>query len=826
MNEEVTKEPAKESESTHNTAPAKVPPSYDASSIQILEGREAVRKRPGMYIGDVGHKGYHHLVYEIVDNSVDEAMAGFCSEITVTLHTDDFVSVQDNGRGIPVGKHGDKRSALEVVMTVLHAGGKFDHDSYKVSGGLHGVGASVVNALSSSCEVVVQREGKKWKQSYKRGIPEGALIQEGEALKTGTCTTFRPDPDIFNEDVSFDFETLSGRFRELAFLNRNLKISLKDERAKPLKEQVFVFERGLPDFIAHINKTRQVLHPEILFFEGQKKDVAMDVALQWNDSYSESLHTYCNNIPTMEGGTHLAGFRKALTRSINSYAQGKGLLKELKGQALEGEDIREGLAGVVSVKVKEPQFEGQTKTKLGNSEVQGLVESFVLESLSDWLDKHPSAGKKIVEKCVRSATARMAARKARELTRRKSALDGGGLPGKMADCQETDPAQAELFLVEGDSAGGSAKQGRDRRNQAVLPLRGKIINVEKARFEKVLSNEEIKTIIMALGMGVGKDNLDISKIRYHKIIIMTDADVDGSHIRTLLLTFFYRHLPQILEKGYVYIAQPPLYKVKKGSEEQYLKDEKALELYLLQRQLKATHIAPVNGTTATTTEEKLLSFVKNIQKRKKLLEKEDSFLLRESLKYFSSLKEELTFLLKNPETFGACFASFKEKLESLKEPFSLSLKEEEGGFLILGEQNGRKSQALLDSARADSLGWKQLRELSQSLDQAFPLPFCVRWGRGEEGEEQSFSSYEAFYEELMSRARKGIYIQRYKGLGEMNPEQLWDTTLNAENRRLIRVTIEDSIKADEIFSVLMGEMVEPRKQFIYDNALFAGALDI
>ena len=846
------------------------PPSYDASSIQILEGREAVRKRPGMYIGDVGHKGYHHLVYEIVDNSVDEALAGFCSEIIVTLHTDDFVSVQDNGRGIPVGRHGDERSALEVVMTVLHAGGKFDHDSYKVSGGLHGVGASVVNALSSSCEVVVQREGKKWRQSYKRGIPEGALIQEGESIKTGTCTTFRPDPDIFNEEVSFDFETLSGRFRELAFLNRHLKISLRDERGKPLKEQVFLFERGLPDFISHINKTRQVLHPEILFFEGQKKEVAMDVALQWNDSYSESLHTYCNNIPTMEGGTHLAGFRKALTRSINSYAQGKGLLKELKGQALEGEDIREGLAGVVSVKVKEPQFEGQTKTKLGNSEVQGLVESFVLENLSDWLDKHPSSGKKIVEKCVRSATARLAARKARELTRRKSALDGGGLPGKMADCQETDPAKAELFLVEGDSAGGSAKQGRDRRNQAVLPLRGKIINVEKARFEKVLSNEEIKTIIMALGMGVGKDNLDISKIRYHKIIIMTDADVDGSHIRTLLLTFFYRHLPQILEKGYVYIAQPPLYKVKKGNEEQYLKDEKALEHYLLQRQLKNTHIAPLaNGVAelrptaenkAVTNkqdddsgsdskavallpaEEKLLSFVRHIQKRKKLLEKEDSFLLRESLKYFSSLTEDLALLLKNPEKLRTCWTGFKEKMESLKEPFSLSLKEEEGGFLIVGEQNGRKSQALLDSGRADSLEWKQLRELSNNLHQAFPLPLCVHWGpanmagaktstsstsdgRASENWDQK-DTYEDFYEELMSRARKGVYIQRYKGLGEMNPDQLWDTTLNAENRRLIRVSIEDSIKADETFSVLMGEMVEPRKQFIYDNALFAGTLDI
>ena len=862
----------------------KTVPAYDASSIQVLEGREAVRKRPGMYIGDVGHRGYHHLVYEIVDNSVDEALAGFCSEITVTLKKDDFVSVEDNGRGIPVGKHGDEKSALEVVMTVLHAGGKFDHDSYKVSGGLHGVGASVVNALSYSCDVVVKRGGKKWKQSYKRGIPLGDLSCMGEADHTGTQTTFRPDPDIFNEDVSFDFDTLSGRFRELAFLNKNLKIILKDERSETAKEQTFLFERGLPDFISHINKTRQVLHSEILFFEGHKKDVEMEVALQWNDSYSESIHTYCNNIHTMEGGTHLAGFRKALTRSINGYAQSKGLLKELKGQALEGEDIREGLAGVISVKVKEPQFEGQTKTKLGNSEVQGLVESFVLESLSDWLDKRPAEGKKIVEKCVRSATARLAARKARELTRRKSALDGGGLPGKMADCQETDPVKAELFLVEGDSAGGSAKQGRDRKNQAVLPLRGKIINVEKARFEKVLSNEEIKTIIMALGMGVGKNNLDISKVRYHKIIIMTDADVDGSHIRTLLLTFFYRQMPQILEKGYVYIAQPPLYKVKKGSEEKYLKDEKALELYLLQRQLKNTQIlsAKEGGQenhaldfNRSSNQASILSFVQNIQKRKKLLEKEDSFLLQESLKYFSSAQEELSVLIENPVRFKELFQKLKDQMakqtvflkdatfvgfpsynkdlkqeisntDSMKEPVLLELKEEptENTFVLEGAQHGRKSLVVFNKERADSLEWKQLRDLSLSLQKAFPLPLQVHWGPAVADKSQSdlvqnqnsqqvsksnkevFWSYEDFYTALMSRARKGIYIQRYKGLGEMNPEQLWETTLNAKNRRLIRVTIEDSLKADEIFSVLMGEMVEPRKQFIYDNALFAGVLDI
>ena len=806
--------------------------SYDASSIQILEGREAVRKRPGMYIGDVGHRGYHHLVYEIVDNSVDEAMAGFCSDILITLHPNEFVSVEDNGRGIPVGEHKGQKSALEVVMTVLHAGGKFDHDSYKVSGGLHGVGASVVNALSSSCSVTVKRDGKSWQQEYKRGIPTGPLKTLGEAEQMGTCTTFQPDPEIFNEDVVFEFETLAARFRELAFLNKGLRIELKDERDKQNKTQVFMFEKGLSDFISHINKTRVSIHPEVLFFEGRKKDVEMEVALQWNDSYSESIHTYCNNINTMEGGVHLAGFRKALTRTTNSYAQGKGWMKDFKG-SLEGEDIREGLAAVISVKVKEPQFEGQTKTKLGNSEIQGLVESFVLENLSDWLDKHPSSGRKIVDKCIKSATARLAARKARELTRRKTALDGGGLPGKMADCQETDPARAELFLVEGDSAGGSAKQGRDRRNQAVLPLRGKIINVEKARFEKVLSNEEIKTIIMALGTGVGKNEMDVSKIRYHKVIIMTDADVDGSHIRTLLLTFFYRQMPQILEKGYVYIAQPPLYKVKKGAEEKYLKDEKALNRYLLRKQL--ANMVFLNKEKALS-EENLLSFVFNIQKRRVLLRKANSFVEREALKFFSHVQEELAVLLNKPEIFNEYFEKFKKQMGALKEPVSVSLKQEKSPdgqavFIIESEQHGRKGKVVFNKEKAKSLEWKQIKELSVKLREVFSLPIEVSWKKEKEGAQEgkskeSFSGYEDFYDKLIQEAKKGVSIQRYKGLGEMNPDQLWDTTLNVENRRLLRVTLEDSMQADETFSVLMGEMVEPRKQFIYNNALSVQNLDV
>ena len=806
---------------------------YDASSIQILEGRQAVRRRPGMYIGDIGHRGYHHLVYEIVDNSVDEALAGFCTAVSVTIHPNEFISVQDNGRGIPVGKHGDKRSALEVVMTVLHAGGKFDHDSYKVSGGLHGVGASVVNALSSSCRVTVSREGRKWQQEYKQGIPTSELKYIGETKEKGTCTTFQPDPEIFNEEVAFEFETLAARFRELAFLNRGLNITLIDERSGKIKRQEFIFEKGLPDFISHINKTRTPLHSEILFFEGKKKDVEMEVALQWNDAYSESTYTYCNNINTMEGGVHLAGFKKALTRATNVYAQQKGWMKDFKG-SLEGEDIREGLAAVISIKVKEPQFEGQTKTKLGNSEVQGLVESFVLENLSDWFDKHPSSGKRIIDKCIKSATARLAARKARELTRRKTALDGSGLPGKMADCQETNPALAELFLVEGDSAGGSAKQGRDRRNQAVLPLRGKIINVEKARFEKVLSNEEIKTIIMALGMGIGKNEIDISKIRYHKIIIMTDADVDGSHIRTLLLTFFYRQMPQILEKGYVYIAQPPLYKVKKGSEEKYLKNNKALNQYLIEKQLRRVQFydnSSSNGQQKSRSMKESFSFVISIQQRRSLLQAVPSFVEKESLKFFSSLTEDISDLLKQPEKLKEHFHIFKQQMESLQEPVFLSLKiEDNNSFLLESDQYGRKNQIIFDQERVSSLEWKHLRELSCKLKQFLRLPFYVHWGRGSSGEEEKnvegFHSYEEFYDRLMLEAKKGVSIQRYKGLGEMNPDQLWETTLNSENRRLLRVTLEDSMQADETFSVLMGEMVEPRRQFIYNNALSAGNLDI
>ncbi len=801
---------------------------YDASSIQVLEGRKAVRKRPGMYIGDTGFRGYHHLVYEIIDNSVDEAMAGFCSKVQVILHPNEWVSIEDNGRGIPVGIYkASGKSALEVVMTVLHAGGKFDHDSYKVSGGLHGVGASVVNALSSSCQVVVKRDGKKWSQEYKQGLPEGVLKDLGTTDQTGTYTRFQPDPEIFKEGVNFDFDTLSSRFRELAFLNKNLQIGLEDRRTQEIKTEVFLFKEGLPDFISYINRTRGVLHPEILFFSGQKKDVEMDIALQWNDSYSESVFTYCNNINTIEGGVHLVGFRKALTRMVNQYALEKGRLKDFKNSLLEGEDIREGLAGVISLKVKDPQFEGQTKTKLGNSEIKGIVESFVGEHIFNWLDKHPSSSKKIIDKCVKSAQARLAARKARELTRRKSALDNGSLPGKMADCQETDPAVCELFLVEGDSAGGSAKQARDRRNQAVLPLRGKIINVEKARFEKALSNEEIKTIITALGAGVGKNNMDLSKIRYHKIIIMTDADVDGSHIRTLLLTFFYRQMPEVLEKGYIYIAQPPLYKVKKAKEEAYLKDEKAFHNYLLNKQL--ARIVFLNRTHKNLDAE---DFLLNIQKRSKLIEvllTQNFTQNKESLLCFSEQAEDLNFFLKNPTEAKTRWDSYQNKLNHLEDS---ALQDSKAlfstisdGFMVESGHHSKKAKSVFNLKLLELLEWKQLRKLSSELKNFWELPLKMKWNSTDETE-VTFYDYELFYKKFMEEAKKGVSVQRYKGLGEMNPDQLWETTLNKENRRLLRVTLKDCRQADETFSTLMGEVVEPRRQFICDNALNVGELDI
>ncbi|MDX9732433.1 MAG: DNA gyrase subunit B, partial [Bdellovibrionales bacterium] len=631
---------------------------YGADQIQVLEGLEAVRKRPGMYIGDTGIRGYHHLVYEITDNSVDEHLAGHCKRITVTIHADESISVEDDGRGIPVAQHKNGKSALEVVMTVLHAGGKFDGSSYKVSGGLHGVGASVVNALSQRCSVEVKRDGVVWRQNYERGKPQGELQKLGSADHTGTKTTFKPDTTIFKGDetsgpLTYNFSTLANRFRELAFLNAGLYIALVDERTG--KKQEFQYANGLQEFISYLNESKKSLHGDVMHFRAIKDDVEVEIAMQWNDSYSESIYSYCNNINTVEGGTHLVGFRGALTRTTNAYAQQKNLLKDLK-ESLEGDDIREGLAAVVSVKVREPQFEGQTKTKLGNTEVKGIVESLANDKIGDWFDRNPNIAKLIIGKCVESARARIAARKARELTRRKTALEGNSLPGKMADCQERDPSLCELYLVEGDSAGGSAKQARDRRTQAVLPLKGKILNVEKARFDKMLASEEIRMLIAALGTGIGKENVSVDKIRYHKIVIMTDADVDGSHIRTLLLTFFYRQMPEVLERGYIYIAQPPLYRVKKGSMEKYIKDERALTEFLVDSSIANLE---VHGLKDGTKEAEIKEFVLNIQKYESLVRVLSARYDRDLLQFLVARKENLDKMLSSKASVEAVVSSFK-----------------------------------------------------------------------------------------------------------------------------------------------------------------------
>ncbi|MCY4513415.1 MAG: DNA topoisomerase (ATP-hydrolyzing) subunit B [Bdellovibrionales bacterium] len=800
----------------------KPPSSYDSSSIQVLEGLAAVRKRPGMYIGDTSERGYHHLIYEIMDNSVDESLAGFCTEITVVLHEEGSVTIEDNGRGIPVDQHRQGKSALEVVMTILHAGGKFNKDSYKVSGGLHGVGASVVNALSSYCVVEVCRNGFMWRQNYEKGEPLSVVEKLRETDKTGTKTTFQPDRDIFkDEKLSFSFDVLATRFRELAFLNQGLKISLKDERSK--REESFCYENGLQEFVSFLNQSATPLHKEVLFFRGMKGDVEMEIAMQWNDSYKEGVFSYCNNIGTTEGGTHLVGFRSALTKTMNTYIQAENLMKGEKG--LEGEDVREGLTAVISVKVKEPQFEGQTKTKLGNHEVKGIVESFFSDKLASWLDRNPSDSKKVIKKCAQAAQARMAARKARELTRRKGALDGASLPGKMADCQEKDPSLCELFLVEGDSAGGSAKQGRDRKIQAVLPLRGKIINVEKARFDKVLSNEEIRTIISAVGAGIGKGQMELEKIRYHKVIIMTDADVDGSHIKTLLLTFFYRQMPDLIERGYIYVAQPPLYRVKRGKEVHYLKNERDLHEYIFTKALE-------NITLEGNSGEEIREFITLAQRYESSLKK-ITRLEKNVLVFLLSQKEDLKELLEKPDDFKDRVQAFGEELKkqsllgfsrvtaevSLENGASL---EKEGGLNVTTTRFGHAMISRFDNALAFSPQWKELKGLYQKLQRFQSVPFEMTF----KNQKEAFSSYEDFAGRIAEICKKGFYVQRYKGLGEMNPEQLWETTLDPENRNLLRVTLDDALLANETFSLLMGEKVEPRRNFICNNALNAGELDI
>ena len=794
---------------------------YGADDIQVLEGLEAVRKRPGMYIGDTTIRGYHHLVYEIVDNAVDEALAGYCKRILVVIHTDGSLSVDDDGRGVPVGPHRSGKDALEVVYTVLHAGGKFDGGAYKVSGGLHGVGASVVNALSIRCQVDSHKNGVLYRQVYEKGIPTGPVEKIGPTTRTGTVVLFKPDTEIFKEPgMEFDFNTLTNRFREMAFLNAGLHISLLDDRTA--KKIDFQYSKGIAEFVAYLNESKKAIHNDVIYFRGEKDQVEVEVALQWNDSYTESIYCYANNINTHEGGTHLVGFRGALTRTTNTYAAQKNLLKDFK-ENIEGEDIREGLAAIISVKVREPLFEGQTKTKLGNAEVKGIVESLVNDKLSDWFDRNPNPAKTIITKCVESARARDAARKARDLTRRKTALDSGSLPGKMADCQERDPAKCELYLVEGDSAGGSAKMARDRKVQAILPLKGKILNVEKARFDKMLSNDEIRMMISALGTGIGVENVSADKVRYHKIIIMTDADVDGSHIRTLLLTFFYRQMPVVLEKGYIYIAQPPLYRAKKGQSETYLKDESALTEYLLSSGLDSFEIKNKKVETAD-----MRQFILNIQRFHTILKVSSRKYDTEVLYYLISKVSDLETVLKDETKLKSMLADLKACIFS--QP-TLGITEiefavtNENGKIEATVNTTRYADRKITTLNSDMLNASEIIEIRsvwKSMQSISLLPLTtVR-----NGQETSFENYLEFYTQTMENTKKGIYIQRYKGLGEMNPDQLWDTTLNPLNRNLLRVTIDDAVAADETFSVLMGEQVEPRRKFIQDNALSVRALDV
>ena len=793
---------------------------YSAESIQVLEGLEAVRKRPGMYVGDTSSRGFHHLVNEIVDNSVDEAVAGFCDRIQVCIHDNNSITVEDNGRGIPVDMHKSGKSALEVVMTVLHAGGKFDENSYKTSGGLHGVGASVVNALSSHCSIEIQKNGFFWRQNYEKGLATTPVEKHDITEKTGTKITFSPDREVFKEEkTKFDFDLLSKRLRELAFLNAGLCIVLKDERVD--KETQFIFNDGIKEFVAYINKTKKAIHSDIIYFKSHKDDIIVEVAMQWNESYTESFHSYCNNINTIEGGSHMIGIRGALTRTINSYASQQGLLKNLKAN-LDGDDIREGLTGIVSVKIKDPQFEGQTKTKLGNSEVKGAVETVTNTCLGDWMERTPHQAKKIVGKCIDTARARLAAKKAKDLTRRKTALDSGFLPGKIADCQEKDPALSEIYLVEGESAGGSAKQARDRKTQAVLPLKGKILNVEKARYDKVLSNEEIRIMISAIGAGFGKD-MDVSKIRYHKIIIMTDADVDGSHIRTLLLTFFYRQMLPILEKGYIYIAQPPLYKIKKGKIEHYLKDEKSLKEHLIRSVLP--DIKPENSKKPLDEE-----VLYKMEYFNSLLEQLENRCSKELAYHFISneinLKEYLSSeegLLKLKELLEKDFREGKiNQIVNLK--VSLEKREDKSnGYLKIEVLNRTNKQSYeLDSDFLKSHSYKELNKTWSYINEYIEFPAEISFKE----EKRSFANIIDFYNAFIHLSKKGIYIQRYKGLGEMNPDQLWETTLNPENRTLLCVKIGDDGNSDETFSVLMGEQVEPRRKFISENALFTKELDV
>ncbi|MCM8804127.1 MAG: DNA topoisomerase (ATP-hydrolyzing) subunit B [Candidatus Omnitrophica bacterium] len=782
---------------------------YDATAIQVLSGMEAVRKRPAMYIGDTSTGGLHHLVFEVVDNSIDEAMAGFCDEIHVIVHPDNIVTVDDNGRGIPVDIHKtEKRPAVEVVMTILHAGGKFDKKVYKVSGGLHGVGVSVVNALSEYLEVEVRRDGKVYYQRYERGFPVTPLKVIGKTDKTGTKITFKPDEEIF-ETVVFDENILIARLKELAFLNAGLKIVFEDER-KNIKEE-FKYDGGIISFVEYLNKNKKVINPKPFYVRKLVEDIEVEISFQYNDGYSETLISFANNVNTREGGTHLTGFRSGLTRAINEYGRKNNFLGNL---SLAGEDIKEGLTGIVSVKVPEPQFEGQTKAKLGNSKVRFIVESIVYENVLTYLEENPESGREILNKCIATAKAREAARKARELTRKKL-LETGALPGKLADCSIKEPDKRELFIVEGDSAGGSAKQGRDRTFQAILPLRGKIINTEKATLEKVLNNEEIKTMISAIGGGVG-DDFDISKVRYHRIIIMTDADVDGAHIKTLLLTFFYRQMTDLIKHGYVYVAQPPLYKVKKGKKEFYIETENEMDKVIInfaEEHLKFyinydSKLIEYNGKISIFYElsKKLIEIIKLLEMKNLDIHKIITF-------YKKNKKLPSYYLIyENEEMFLSDEEEVSKYLSKKGEKFDLFSKDSGKNYKLIEMYETKELQKI----------FKKLEELKVNSDKIFDKNFLIK---DEKGKEEKVSLIE-IYEKIKEKEKGNLVIQRYKGLGEMNPEQLWETTMNPNTRRLKKITIEDAIKAEEIFTVLMGEVVEPRREFIERYAKEVKNLDI
>jgi DNA gyrase subunit B len=795
---------------------------YDAQTIRVLEGLEAVRVRPGMYIGDTYERGYHHLAYEVIDNSVDEALAGFCTNIVVTIHLDGSLSVEDNGRGIPTDIHPtEKISGVEVAMTKLHAGGKFEKDAYKVSGGLHGVGVSVVNALSEWLRVEIKQRGKKYFMEFRRGEPVAPLKEVGAAEGTGTFVRYYPDHQIFTQTKSYNFETLQHRLRELAFLNAGLRFTLVDERVN--KRQEYYYEGGIRSFVEHVNKAKNPLFPEPVYIKAEKESILVELALQYNQEFQENIFTYANNINTHEGGTHLAGFKSALTRCLNNYGNKNNLLKN-GDEPITGDDTREGLTAVISVKIPEPQFEGQTKTKLGNHEVKGFVEQLVGEHLSRFLEENPGVAKLIIGKSLEAARAREAARKARELVRRKGALDSAALPGKLADCQDENPEAAEIFLVEGDSAGGSAKQGRDRRNQAILPLRGKILNVEKARFDKMLAFEEIRIIITALGTGIGSDGFDVSKLRYHKIVIMTDADVDGSHIRTLLLTFFYRQMTELVSRGHLYIAQPPLYKLKRGRSETYIKDETMFADVVASGGVQGLTIRSADGKETGT--DLLKSIVLGVQGTHGILEalmmeRMDARVLSCAI----AAHTDVPAVLKSKESAEAFVPLLNAELEKkVLGEYSVVVDVAAEGPRII-------ARTRLKGVRKETILSKTLLARADVQRLIFVMNEARRLGAGPyvvsgEGEDATCSDIEALVRHIDERGRKGLSITRYKGLGEMNPEQLWETTMDPKNRTLLQVQVADAIQADEIFTVLMGDEVEPRRKFIEENALRTRNLDI